>query len=55
MLCSIELGSVKCNLETAKIRRKKVAITVATLPKILIRTPLKLDTNFRFVTETNDS
>jgi len=34
LLCSIELGSIKCNLETAKIRIKNVATTVAKLPKL---------------------
>jgi len=51
LLCSIELGSIKCNLETAKSRRKRGNYSRDTA-KNLIRTPLKLDNYFRFVTET---
>jgi len=34
LLCSVELGSIKCNLETAKFRSKNVEATVETLPKL---------------------
>jgi len=44
-LCSIELGSIKCNLETVKVVRKRGNYCRDTA-KIGIRTPY-----FRFVTE----
>jgi len=50
LLCSIELGSIKCNLETAKIRIKRGNYCRETV-KIGIRTPLKSYIYFRFVTK----
>jgi len=51
LLCSIELGSIKCKLEMAKIRRKRGNYCRDTA-KIRICTPLKWDIYFRYVTET---
>jgi len=49
----MELGSIKCNIETAKIRTKtKRGNCSRDTAKIKICTPLKSDIYFRFVTET---
>jgi len=55
LLCSIELGSTKCNIETAKIGIflwEKYVHHNRETTKIGIRTPLKLYVYFRFVSET---
>jgi len=51
LLCSVKLGSIKFNLETAKFVEKRGNYSRNTA-KIGICTPLKSDIYFRFVTET---